>query len=352
VNRRWGIAGAATIIVTLTLFGLPWASVGSTLPVSIYGVNGNDGGREGDDHDGDIEDGHGGDPNPVCTGAATCAYTPNPTNIVLGDSVQFTNVGGMKHTATGSVNFTPSLKEVVQPGGGSCPSDPGVNGNCFSTGKLKRGGSITIGPFNISSSFEYYCEIHGPAAMIATLNVNGGGGTTTTTSTAPSTTTTAGATTTTAAPSTTTTAASTTTTSTAPSTTTTAPATTTTAATTSTTATPMTTTTTVAACTRHDIVVQLPASQPSMKLASFVKVYVIVTNAGNCAETATVTLSGTINYEAQQITTVVPGGSQTLFFDYTVPVRLEVTLTASAPVAGDATPANNSDTKTYPTTVL
>jgi hypothetical protein len=108
----------------------------------------------------------------------------------------------------------------------------------------------------------------------------------------------------------------------------------------------------VAACTRHDIVVQLPASQSSMKVASFVKVSVIVTNAGNCVETAIVTLSGTINYVSQQTTTVAPGGSQTLLFDYTVPVRLEVTLTANAPVAGDATPANNSDTKTYPTTVL
>jgi hypothetical protein len=89
-----------------------------------------------------------------------------------------------------------------------------------------------------------------------------------------------------------------------------------------------------------------------MKVASFVKISVIVTNAGNCPETAIVTLSGTINYVAQQTTTVAPGGSQTLLFDYTVPVRLEVTLTASGPVAGDVTPANNSDTKTYPTTVL
>jgi hypothetical protein len=89
-----------------------------------------------------------------------------------------------------------------------------------------------------------------------------------------------------------------------------------------------------------------------MKVASYVKVSVIVTNTGNCVETTSVTLSGTINYFARQAITVVPGTSQTIFFDYTVPVRLEVTLTASAPSAGDATPANNTDTKTYSTTVL
>ena len=89
-----------------------------------------------------------------------------------------------------------------------------------------------------------------------------------------------------------------------------------------------------------------------MKVASFVKISVIVTNAGNCVETGSVTLSGTINYFSRQAITVAPGTSQTLLFDYTVPVRLEVTLTASAPLAGDVTPANNTDTKTYPTTVL
>jgi hypothetical protein len=82
-----------------------------------------------------------------------------------------------------------------------------------------------------------------------------------------------------------------------------------------------------------------------------VGVMVVVTNAGNCTDSALVTLTGTINYSASQGATVAPGASQTLVFQYPVPVRLNVTLTASAPLGGDVTPANNSDTKTYPTTI-
>ena len=281
---------AIGLIALLTL-GVAPTSNAATTNVIIFGVNGDDGG---------------GNPNPVCTGSATCAYSPTPKNISVGDSILFSNDGALNHTATGPTNFGPPLNVVVQPGGGSCPG--GSNGNCFTTGSKSPGQTQLIGPFPNTSSFDYYCEVHGPGLMLGTLNVAGGGGGTTTT-----TTTTTGATTTT---------------------------------------TGATTTTTQGGCTAHDLVVQLPASQPPMKIGNTVSVMVVVTNAGNCKDSALVTLSGTITYSASQGTTLAPGASQTLLFPYTVPVRTSVTLTASAHLSGDATPANNSDTKTYATTVL
>src|SRR5690349_5877334 len=97
----------------------PLSSEGTTVQVNIYGMDGNDGGREGDDHEGDTQGNQGGDPNPVCVGSATCAYNPNPVDLAVGDAINFTNLGGMKHTATGPLSFSPTLKDVVQPGGGA-----------------------------------------------------------------------------------------------------------------------------------------------------------------------------------------------------------------------------------------
>jgi hypothetical protein len=88
-----------------------------------------------------------------------------------------------------------------------------------------------------------------------------------------------------------------------------------------------------------------------MKIGTIVNVSVIVTNAGNCPEQAQVILDGTINYHSVQGIAIAPGTTQTKVFSYPVPVRLSVTLTASAPLGGDVTPANNSDTETYPTTI-
>jgi hypothetical protein len=99
-------------------------------------------------------------------------------------------------------------------------------------------------------------------------------------------------------------------------------------------------------------VVQLPASQGALIIGRIANVSVIVTNAGNCSENARISLSGTINYSDVQNTSVSVGQTKTVVFQYPVPVRLEVTLTANGPLAGDVTPANNSDTKTYPTQVL
>jgi len=49
---------------------------------------------------------------------------------------------------------------------------------------------------------------------------------------------------------------------------------------------------------------------------------------------------------------LAPGTSQVLNFTYNVPLALQVTFTASAPLGGDSAPANNTATHTYPTTVL
>ncbi|WP_447975112.1 DUF7948 domain-containing protein [Nitrospira sp. Kam-Ns4a] len=125
--------------------------------------------------------------------------------------------------------------------------------------------------------------------------------------------------------------------------------------TTTTTTTTSTTTTTTAPPAVHDVICQFAPSQPAFKIMTVVQVRVVVTNVGTVAEPVRVTLSGTINYSAAQTVTVPAGSSVTLLFDYPVPVRTEVTLTATAELApglADATPANNSDTKTYPTTVL
>ena len=324
--------------------GLPLASEAATQPVSIFGVNGDDGG---------------GNPNPACTGSATCAYNPNPVGISTGDSINFSNVGALNHTATGPTNFGPPLNTVVQPGG-VCPA--GANGNCFSTGSKNPGTSQNIGPFPNTSSFDFYCEVHGPGLMIGTLNVAGGGGTTTTstttTTTAGTTTTTAGTTTTTGATTTTTGATTTTTgattTTTAGGTTTTTGATTTTTGATTTT-TGATTTTTAGGCTNHNIVVSLPGSL-TLKIFSTVNVPVTVTNAGNCPENAHLTLSAvaglTSGVVGVQNAALAPGQSQVLNFTYNVPLALQVTFTASAPLSGDSVPANNTAVRTYPTTVL
>ncbi len=122
-----------------------------------------------------------------------------------------------------------------------------------------------------------------------------------------------------------------------------------------TTTTSATTTTTTASPAVHDVLCQFAPSQPAFKIMTVVQVRVVITNVGTGAEPVHVTLSGTINYSAAQNVTVPAGSSVTVLFDYPVPVRTEVTLTATAELApgiADATPANNSDTKTYPTTVL
>ena len=306
--------------------GFPLTSEAATQPVSIFGVQGDDGG---------------GNPNPACTGSATCAYNPNPVGISTGDSINFSNVGALNHTATGPTNFGPPLNTVVQPGG-VCPA--GANGNCFSTGSKNPGTSQNIGPFPNTSSFDFYCEVHGPGLMIGTLNVAGGGGTTTTSTT--TTTTTAGGTTTGPVPSTTTTN-------------TTLLTTTTTdggsGSTSTTTVTNVTTTTTAGGCTNHNIVVSLPASL-TLKIFSNVNVPVTVTNAGNCPENAHVTLSAqaglTQGVVGVQNAALAPGSSTVLNFSYNVPLALQITFTASAPLGGDSVPANNTATRTYSTTVL
>jgi hypothetical protein len=117
-----------------------------------------------------------------------------------------------------------------------------------------------------------------------------------------------------------------------------------------------TTTTTTAPPPVHDLVCEFAPQQPDFKIGSFIKVNVVITNAGNVSEGVHATLSGTINYNSAQNLSVPAGGSRTVLFDYAVPVRLEVTLTASCQLTtsglGDATPANNSQTKTFRTTVL
>jgi hypothetical protein len=87
-----------------------------------------------------------------------------------------------------------------------------------------------------------------------------------------------------------------------------------------------------------------------------VNVPVTVTNAGNCPETAHVTLEAkallTSGVVGAQTASIAPGTSQVVNFTYNVPLALEVTFTASAPLSGDTAPANNTATHTYPTTVL
>jgi hypothetical protein len=39
-------------------------------------------------------------------------------------------------------------------------------------------------------------------------------------------------------------------------------------------------------------------------------------------------------------------------FSYNVPLALQVTFTATAPLSGDSVPANNTASQTYPTSVL
>jgi len=123
--------------------------------------------------------------------------------------------------------------------------------------------------------------------------------------------------------------------------------------TTSTTMPTTSTTTTTSPPVVHDIVCRFAPSQPAFKIGSTVKVSVVITNVGNATETVRVTLTGDINFSAVQNVTVPAGASATAVFDYPVPVRPSVTLTATGQIgAADATPANNSETKTFSTTIL
>src|SRR5690348_11828333 len=116
-------------VFAVMVLGIQPASEAATTNVSIFGVQGDDGG---------------GNPNPVCTGSASCAYNPDNVGISTGDSLNFTNVGALNHTATGPLDFGPPLNAVIQPGG-SCPAD--ASGNCFSTASLTPSSSRLIGPF-------------------------------------------------------------------------------------------------------------------------------------------------------------------------------------------------------------
>ncbi len=99
--------------------------------------------------------------------------------------------------------------------------------------------------------------------------------------------------------------------------------------------------------------VKFASNQPPFIIGTIVPVTMVVTNVGSVAEAVRISLSGDINYYAVQNVTVAAGGSSSVVFDYPVPVRLQVTLTASgalSPGLADATPANNSETKTFSTT--
>jgi hypothetical protein len=102
-------------------------------------------------------------------------------------------------------------------------------------------------------------------------------------------------------------------------------------------------------------VVALPGSL-TLKIFTTVNVPVTVTNAGNCPETVHLTLTAqaglTTGTVGAQTTSIAPGTSQVLNFTYNVPLALQVTFTASAPLSGDSVPANNTATHTYTTTVL
>src|SRR5205823_333680 len=169
--------------------------------------------------------------NPVCTGSPSCAYDPDPLQVMPGDSVEFENVGKLKHTATGDVDFSPRLPEIVQPTSSS---------NSFSTGKLEAGDVRRIGPFSLSGSIEYYCLIHGPSQMRGALSVTANQTTTTTTGM------------------------------------TTTSSTTTAASTTMTTGITTTTTTTMPPVV-HDIVVKFAPNQPPFVIGKIVQVSVVVT---------------------------------------------------------------------------
>jgi len=103
------------------------------------------------------------------------------------------------------------------------------------------------------------------------------------------------------------------------------------------------------------VMVRFAPDQPDFRVATIVQVRVVVTNVGTVAEGVRVNLTGTINYDAVETVVVAPGASLTVLFDYTVPIRLEVTLTATGelttPGVADATPANNSETKSFSTTL-
>lgn len=276
----------------------------ATVAVQVYGI-------QGDDSRGHAQGEPFGTVNPSCSDAPTCAYNGASPSLIRGDTVEFENLGKFKHTATGDLSFSPRLPEVVQPTASS---------NNFSTGKLESGQRLRIGPFAVDGSLDYYCLVHGPEQMRGTLTVGPPPASGTTTLT------------------TTTTAASTTTTS---PTTTTVPATTT------------TTGPTPAPPARHDLVVAFAPSQPPFVIGKIVRVTVVVTNAGTVDEAAYVTMSGDINYSAAQQATIPAGSSRNVVFDYPVPARLQVTLTAAGQLAAglaDASPANNQDTRTYSTT--
>ena len=133
---------------------------------------------------------------------ADFAFSPNPVNVKVGDTVKWTNSDSSPHTVTAD--------------NGSFESDSLSNGGTFSQ------------TFNQAGTFAYHCEIH--PTMQGTVQVAVQSTTTTaapTTTAPPTTVTTAPATTATAPPTTPTTRA--TTTSTAPRSTTTAPRPTTTA---------------------------------------------------------------------------------------------------------------------------
>jgi hypothetical protein len=87
-----------------------------------------------------------------------------------------------------------------------------------------------------------------------------------------------------------------------------------------------------------------------------VNVPVTVTNAGNCTDIAHLTLTAKAGLTQGQVgvqsATLAPGASTVMNFPYNVPLALEVTFTATAPLSGDSAPANNTASHTYPTTVL
>jgi plastocyanin len=81
-------------------------------------------------------------------------FSPANLTVNVGDTVQWTNNGGLNHTVTSG---TPS-------------SSPG---SIFDSGSLGRGATFSF-RFSTPGSYEYFCRIHG-LAMTGTITVSSGG---------------------------------------------------------------------------------------------------------------------------------------------------------------------------------
>lgn len=73
------------------------------------------------------------------------SFSPNPTNVTVGQTVAWRNAHSQTHTAT-------------------------ANGGAFDTGSIAPGATSAPESMTVAGAFPYHCDIH--PSMVATLQVN------------------------------------------------------------------------------------------------------------------------------------------------------------------------------------